>query len=225
MQGQAAVIFDMDGVLVETEPIYVEICQGLFKKLDVKISKERLQSYVGIPAHRMWSELCDDFALEHSVDGLIRREKAEQRDRLLGMNEIPMVSGVAHFIEKLHRSEIAMGVASSSSRDIIRIILTKTGLHTWFEAIISGEDVDLGKPAPDIFLKTCAFLKRKPIDCIVIEDSPHGIKGAKRAGMKAVGFANANSGNHDLSRADLVIDRFSSENVKRILKLFGDYGS
>lgn len=219
MHGQAAVIFDMDGVLVDTEPIYVDICRSLFKKLDVKISNERLQSYVGIPAHRMWSELSGDFRLGYSVDELIRREKAEQRDRLLGLSEIPMVSGVAAFIEKLHRSEIAVGVASSSSRDTIRIILTKTGLHPYFEAIISGEDVEQGKPAPDIFLKACAFLNRKPIDCIVIEDSPHGIKGAKRAGMKTVGFANSNSGNHDLSRADLLIDGFSSKNVKKILEL------
>jgi HAD superfamily hydrolase (TIGR01509 family) len=219
MHGHAAVIFDMDGVLVDTEPIYVDICRSLFKKFDVEISKERLQSYVGIPAHRMWSEISNDYAIVHSVDELIRREKAEQRYRLLSLNEIPMVSGVAAFIEKLHRSEITMGVASSSSRDIIRIILTKTGLNSWFEAIISGDDVEQGKPAPDIFLKACASLNRRPADCIVIEDSPHGIKGAKRAGMKAVGFTNPNSGCHDLSRADLVIDSFSLENVERILKL------
>ena len=76
MHGQAAVIFDMDGVLVDTEPIYVDICRSLFKKFDVEISKERLQSYVGIPAHRMWSEISHDFALEHSVDELIRSDEA-----------------------------------------------------------------------------------------------------------------------------------------------------
>ena len=147
MHGHAAVIFDMDGVLVDTEPIYVDICRSLFIKFGVEISKERLQSYVGIPAHRMWSEIRDDFAIEHSVDELMQSEKTEQRHRLLALNEIPMVSGVAAFIEKLHRSEIAMGVASSSSRDTIRIILKKTGLHPYFEAIISGEDVEQGKPA------------------------------------------------------------------------------
>ena len=208
----------MDGVLVDTEPIYVDICRSLFEKLDVEVSTERLLSYVGIPALRMWSEIRDDYDLEYSVDEMVRREKMEQHKRFIGMNRIPMVSGVAAFVEKLHRSEIAMGVASSSSRDIIRIILTKTGLRPYFEAIVSGEDVDQGKPAPDIFLKACARLNRRPADCIVIEDSPHGIKGAKRAGMKTVGFANPNSGCHDLSRADLVIDRFSPENVQKIFK-------
>jgi HAD superfamily hydrolase (TIGR01509 family) len=219
MKGPAAVIFDMDGVLVETEPIYVQICQDLFRKFGAEISRERLLSYVGIPAHRMWSELGDDFGLKYSVDEMIRREKTEQHDRFFEMNAIPMVSGVADFIEKLQRSDIAMGVASSSSRDIIRILLTKTGLSAYFKTIISGEDVEQGKPAPDIFLKACAGLNRKPADCVVIEDSPHGIRGAKRAGMKAVGFANPNSGSHDLSRADLVIDGFSLENIKKIIKL------
>ena len=63
MHGHTAVIFDMDGVLVDTEPVYVDICRSLFKRLDVKIPKERLQSYAGIPAHRMWSEISDDFGL------------------------------------------------------------------------------------------------------------------------------------------------------------------
>ena len=93
MKGHAAVIFDMDGVLVDTEPIYVEICQGLFRESGAEISRGRLLSYVGIPAHRMWSELRDDFGLEYSIDDMIRREKAEQEDRFFEMSTIPMISG------------------------------------------------------------------------------------------------------------------------------------
>ena len=129
-----AVIFDMDGVLVETEPIYVEICQYIFEQSGAVITGQRLLEYVGIPARRMWSELRDEYNLAYSVDELIQHEKSEQQSRFVGMEKIPVVPGVTDLIDKLHRSQIAMGVASSSSRDIIRILLTRTNLLRYFDA-------------------------------------------------------------------------------------------
>ena len=88
-----------------------------------------------------------------------------------------------------------------------------------FEVTVSGQEVAHGKPAPDIFLAAAAGLKRKPADCLVVEDSPHGIQGAATAGMKTVGVISPNSGSQDLSGADLIVKDFSPPNIQKIFSL------
>jgi len=114
-----------------------------------------------------------------------------------------------------------MAVASSSSREIVELILSKATIRFFFTAVVSGQDVSQGKPAPDIFLKAAETLEVDPRNCVVIEDSPPGVGGAKNAGMLCVGFANAHSGNLDLSGADLILQDFSHDSrmtLKRLVK-------
>jgi beta-phosphoglucomutase-like phosphatase (HAD superfamily) len=115
-----------------------------------------------------------------------------------------------------------MAVASSSSRDIVDLILSKLAIYRFFAATVSGKDVAQGKPAPEIFLKAAADLGVEPRNCIVIEDSPAGIAGAKAAGMICIGFANPNSGRLDLSDADLILDDFSPESRLKVKELVSD---
>ena len=113
-------------------------------------------------------------------------------------------------------SRFKVGLASSSRRQAIDLILQRLKLSGWFEATVSGEEVAVGKPDPEIFLTCAAKLGVKPEHCIVLEDSSPGIAGAKSASMKTIGFANPNSGNQDLSQADYRTAKI--EGV--ILKLF-----
>ena len=116
-------------------------------------------------------------------------------------------------------ARIRRAIASSTSLDLVQLILSKASLGSYFEVVISGDAVEKGKPAPDIFLRAASELGCPPSACVVVEDSPHGIRGAKRAGMKTVGFANQLSRNLDLSEADMVITDFATASVVKIMEL------
>ena len=216
-----AVIFDMDGVLVDTEPIYIDIGRHLFRKLGIEVSQERIMSYVGVAAKRMWAEIRRDFPLSQSLDELIQAERSEQWQRLSAMTRIPPTDGVVPFLRQLVNAGIRRAIASSTALDLVQLIISKALIGRYFEVVVSGDAVNEGKPAPDIFLYAASELDCAPSDCVVVEDSPHGIRGAKRAGMKTVGFANQLSRNLDLSEADMVITDFTTASVMKIFDLMG----
>ena len=218
MSDPKAVIFDMDGVLVDTEPIYISINRTLFAELGVTMSKEKLLTYVGISSGRFWGEIRKDYSLPQSLAELIAQEK-ERHAAYFSRMPIPEVAGARELITELTGEGISLAVASSSSMATISTILTKTGLISFFPELVSGQDIARGKPAPDIFLLAAERLRISPENCLVIEDSPHGVAGAKEAGMRCVGYANPNSGRQNLSRADMVVDDFSLENRERIVSL------
>jgi len=216
---RSAVIFDMDGVLVDTEPIYIDIGRHLFRKLGIEVSQERIMSYVGVPARRMWAEIRRDYLLPQSLDELIQAERSEQWRRLSAMTLIPPMDGVVPFLERLMTAGIRRAIASSTPLDLVQLIISRAMIGRYFEAVISGDQVKEGKPAPDIFLYAASELGCAPDDCVVVEDSPHGIRGARSAGMKTVGFANQLSKGLDLSEADIIITDFTASSVMRIFDL------
>lgn len=216
-----AVIFDMDGVLVDTEPLYFSITKRLLNHLDINLPEETLHGFVGISATTMWGTLRRKFNLAKKIEELISLEKEEQYKILSSLSSLNPIEGVLFLLEELHERRINLSIASSSPRTIVDLILEKTNLSSYFNSIVCGEDVINGKPNPDIFYQSSYVLQVSPEQCLVIEDSSHGIAGAKRAGMKCVGFQNRNSGNQDLSRADLIVTDFSHDNRQKILDLLG----
>ena len=112
--------------------------------------------------------------------------------------------------------EMQTAVASSTTKPIIEVILKKLKLYDLFNIIISGDEVENGKPAPDIFLQAAARLSVKPLECVVVEDSYNGVKAAKSAGMYCLGYHNPNSGCQNISDADKIINSFANINIKDI---------
>jgi len=219
--GTSAVIFDMDGVLVDTEPTYIDISRQMFRQLGIEMSEQRILSYVGVPAQRMWAEIRRDFRLPQSLDELLQSERSKQWQRLRAMTSLPPTDGVVAFLNQLMSAGIRRAIASSTSLDLVQLILSKAMIRSYFEVVISGDAVKEGKPAPDIFLCAASELGCAPSDCVVVEDSPHGLRGAKRAGMKTVGFANQLTRTLDLSEADIVIPDFTPARVLQIFDLIG----
>jgi beta-phosphoglucomutase family hydrolase len=203
-----AVIFDMDGVLVDTEPIYFAANRELFERLGFSVMQEGYARFIGLDASRMWAQLKAEHALPQPIPELVNLERDAMYRALLQASLTPM-EGLIPLLDDLQRRGIRLAIASSSAHRIINTILEKTGVRAYFAAIASGEDVAHGKPAPDIFLLAAARLGVAPQDCTVIEDAAAGVRGAKAAGMRVIGYRNPHSGEQDLGEADEVIERLS----------------
>ena len=204
-----ALIFDMDGVLVNTEPHHIFLEKKLFAGLKLNITEEEHNTYMGKANDVMWRELKQKYNLPYEVQELAERNKKEIIKFFSELKDIELMPGIINILEKLYQKRIPMAVASSSVAETIEIILTRTGLHKYFLYRVNSGLVKRSKPAPDIFLYTADLLSVRPEQCMVIEDSENGIKAAKAAGMFCVAYMGKSSGSQDQSLADECIHDFS----------------
>lgn len=153
----------------------------------------------------MWAELREKYSISSSIEELLQKQMGYKK-LLFGNRQLQSIEGIESLLNGLKNSNIKIGLASSSPREFIELILKNLGFFEYFEVVISGEEVVRSKPAPDIFLRVAELLKEQPSNCIVIEDSEHGVRAAKDAGMRCIGYINPNSGNQDLSLSDKLVN-------------------
>ncbi|HHZ12473.1 MAG: HAD family hydrolase [Caldicoprobacterales bacterium] len=199
-----AFIFDLDGVIIDSEPLHYEADKIVFREFGIELADGELDGYVGIDTRQMVTELRDKYNIETSVDDLLEKLQCVKLD-LLKTWKFEAIDGIRDLISDLKNNNIAIALASSSPMRFIRLAIEKIGISKHFDLIVSGEHVDKSKPEPDIFLRAAHLLEVKPSECLVLEDSVNGVTAAKRAGMKCIGFLNPNSGNQDLSKADKIV--------------------
>jgi beta-phosphoglucomutase family hydrolase len=211
-----AVIFDMDGVVAETEHIHIQAEKKTMLRYGVRISEDELHEYTGTTARVMFAELIRKYKLDTTFEKIFD-EKEEVMFKLLRKGVQP-TKGVDDLILKLKHMKIKLAIASSSHRRMIEYVLNWLKIAQFFDSVVGAEDVSRSKPDPEIFLKTAQLLKVKPEECLVIEDSKLGVEAAKRAGMKSLGYFNPNSGKQDLSGADFWTDDFSKLNLEELLR-------
>lgn len=214
-----AVIFDMDGVIIDSEPIHYKVNQELFKKLEIFVPNDEYKGFIGISNSTMWALIRDKYKLKPSTEELKIMHFNMIIENLKSCNKKP-IPGILNLLKELKQNNIPIGLASSSERECIKLVLRILDIKEYFNTFVSGEEVTNGKPAPDVFLRTAELLKVNPINCIVIEDSKNGTIAAKTAGMKCIGFQNKNSGNQDLSQADLIADSIEELNMNILNKLY-----
>lgn len=212
-----AVIFDMDGVLVDSEPFHFEVDKRVLKKCGFIANDDILNPYVGVSNPEMWKDLKEKYNLILSVEELLKLQ-SELRMDALNEKKIEAIDGIQELLNELKQNKIITAVASSSSRFFIEAILDALRIREYFAVILSGEEVQRGKPYPDIFLKTAEMLRVSPQECVVIEDSTNGVKAALSAGMKCIGYANLNSGLQDLSSAYTIVDSICKINYDFIVR-------
>jgi beta-phosphoglucomutase family hydrolase len=210
-----AVIFDLDGVIVESEDAHIESERQTLQKYNVNISAEELHRYTGTMAKIMFTELIAKYELNTTFEE-INGQKEEILFKLLAQDAEP-TKGVLNLIQKLQQREIKLAIGSSSTKKLVNFILNKLELTHVFNRVITAEDIKHSKPDPEIFLKAAIELGVKPSQCLVIEDSKLGVDAAKSAGMKCMGYRNPHSGNQDLSKADAIIDDFSKVDIEKML--------
>ena len=211
-----AVIFDMDGVLIDSEPEYMEMNRRLFSELGIDFENSDFNQYVGMSSFKMWSGIKERYGLVQDVKDLIETERKQMFDILSSGKISEPVKGIPELLKELRQNEIVLNVASSSAKINIELILNKLDLTKYFNFIVSGEEVKYGKPAPDIFLMVSDKCGIPPGKCLVIEDSSNGVTAAKSAGMKCIGFTNSGTNFQDLSGADFNVTDFNNDNIRRI---------
>jgi HAD superfamily hydrolase (TIGR01509 family) len=215
-----AVIFDMDGVIIDSQPYHFAVEEAMCREIGIEVSTEESHSFVGMAGEKVWDYLKNKFGLQKSIEELMAFENKARIKYFSSLENIRPIPGIVDLLEEINEHTIKTALASSSSIEVINIFISKLGLTHYFQHIISGNSVASGKPDPDIFIHTAQALQEAAADCVVIEDSANGVKAAKAAGMKCIGFCNANSGAQDLSLADMVVDDFTKLTVLIIKALY-----
>lgn len=213
------VIFDMDGVIVDTEPVHHYAYNRHFKQLNIDASPEMYASFTGNSTKNIFERLKLQFNLEADVETLVTTKRNLFNDAFNSKDDLYLLDGVEVLIKDLYTNGMQLVLASSSAMVTIDRIFNRFGLHEYFTHIVSGEDFPKSKPHPAIF-QHAAFLSQTPIEnCIVIEDSTNGIVAAKAAGIYCIGYDSFHSKMQDYSLADMVIRDFKElcyEKIKNI---------
>lgn len=207
------VIFDLDGIIIDSEPVHFKLEKQMMGELKISVSLEEHSSYVGMSSENMWQAIVDRHHLSYHPEDLVKKKHALYIDYLSKEKNLFPIAGVRELIKDLYENKFRLVIASSSPAGVIDIVLNKFNLANYFMAVVSGTQLTHSKPHPEIFLKAAKLAHCKPPDCVVIEDSENGVTAAKDAGMKCIGFLNPNSGTQNLTRADLMIKSFTGLNA------------
>lgn len=214
-----AVLFDMDGLMINTEPLQSRAYEIILRKYDKEpiFYPTGVIQKVGVREKDNWGLIKASHGLDMDISILI-----EQRGKIyasiLRKNLSPQ-PGLIDLINSLHDNKIIMAVASSSTPDQIAIVLEGLDIRQRFSAVVSGQSVERGKPYPDIFLETARQLDIDPQNyqnCIVLEDAQTGVEAGKAAGMKVIAVPNEFTADQDVSKADLVLSSLKDVNWERL---------
>lgn len=212
------VIFDMDGVLIDSEPVHFSAYVQHFKELNIEVSDELYQTFVGSSTKNIYSHIKERFNLTQSVQELITRKRELFYKSFNESVTLELINGVLELIKELHQNKVQLIVASSSSYQNINTVFKKFDLDRYFSHKVSGEDFPESKPNPAIFNKAVELSEHQKNECIVIEDSTNGIKAANNAGIFVIGYKSEES-NQNYETADLVISDYKEINFEKIQQL------
>jgi HAD superfamily hydrolase (TIGR01509 family) len=196
------VVFDLDGVIVDSEPIHEQATDEYLASLGIPDDEALREDMMG----RRVRELTDVFAKRL---GRPPEEVFAEREaifwRLLERDGPRPMPGLEAAIAGLSRAGLELAVATSGTRAYVGFVLERLGVRAAFKAVVSGDDVTLGKPDPETYLLTAGLLGADPADCVALEDTFHGVIAARSAGMHAVAVPNALTAGMDFSAADAVV--------------------
>ena len=204
MRNKKAVIFDMDGVLVDSEKYYIKLITEAFALNGKKVDERELYSIIGADEQRSLEYICtlvkrlgEEEPLKRDIFARLQDSRPEYRELLF--DEVP------DMLENLLTKGYILAIASSSSMKAIRRMLEETGLAKYFKVVVSGEEFVKSKPDPAIYNYAVERLGLKKEECVIIEDSAYGIEAGKRAGIDVIAVSRENAGQRQ-DRADLIID-------------------
>ena len=215
-----AFIFDLDGVIVDTEPVHRYAYFQHFSELNIEVTEEMFTSFTGNSTRNVFQRVKTIFNLvDADVEELILRKRSLFNDAFDHKEDLKLLEGVEILIKDLYQNGMQLILASSASKVTIERVFRRFGLHPYFTHIVSGEDFPKSKPHPAIFEFAASLSIAPKENCIVIEDSTNGVLAAKAAGIYCVGYNSIHSKLQDLSKADRIINHFDDLNFDIISEL------
>jgi pseudouridine-5'-monophosphatase len=199
------VIFDLDGTLLDTEPIYTVAAQAVVGRFGKVYDWSVKRHVVGGDPMRGARFIVEHLQLPMSAEQYIEEREGHMRELC---KTAPAKAGAERLIEALHARGIPMSIGTSSQRELAEL---KLGSHTFtsrFAHIVCSDDpgITSGKPSPDIFLRAARLMNAEPADCLVFEDTPKGVEAARNAGMRAIAVPDPEMRDSDFSHATLILD-------------------
>jgi beta-phosphoglucomutase-like phosphatase (HAD superfamily) len=212
------IIFDMDGVIIDSEPTHQKLEFEMFAELGLTISDEEHNTFVGTSSVDMWTMIKKNHTLNKTPEELLMYGRTKYWEAL-DQDRVPLVSGARELISLFYENDFIVQVASSATRPTVDKVIEHFQLQKYFIHRIGGNEVKKSKPDPEIFVRAAAQSNSNPANCLVIEDSTNGIKAAKEAGMHCIGYVNPGTGAQDLSAANIVVSSLKEINLKLVQTL------
>ncbi|MBO4747539.1 MAG: HAD-IA family hydrolase [Clostridiales bacterium] len=200
----SAVIFDMDGVLLDSEPYHDQTTTSILESYGAKGAYEAIRPFVGRSPEDMWAAMKIKYDIPASVEDLV---ELQWKKNVSGLSDsgLERSEGLSELLEFCHKKGIRVAVASSSRQDFMEAVFDHLDLWKYVEVFASGSEVENGKPMPDIFLLAATRLDVDPERCLVVEDSTAGVQAGRMAGMYTIGYDNPTSGGQNVNAADVVV--------------------
>ncbi|MBB5336137.1 HAD superfamily hydrolase (TIGR01509 family) [Pectinatus brassicae] len=216
-----AVIFDMDGVIVDSEAFHIKIKMQTLQEYGIEAQAKDCVPYAGRSSKAFFTDFVKKSKKNIAIEEIVARKHTLTTEYIQSGKEIKPVAGAIELIKELYAHKIPLALASSSVRTNIETFLKKFGVYECFSVVLSGAELPESKPNPAIYLQAAEKLGFKPEDCAVIEDAHAGVVAAKRAGNYCIAFNNPFYENcmADLSAADMMVDsllELSAEQIKQL---------
>lgn len=202
------VIFDMDGVIIDSELLHKKAYFETFKFIGVSVSDQLYKTLTGSSTINAFQKLVAHFQLDINPEDLVHHKRKRYIDFFENDPDLHLVKGAEDLIKYLYNKGLKLILASSSAMINIDRVFNRFQLNQYFEAKISGADLTVSKPNPEIFEKAAILANTPKHQCIIIEDSDNGVKAANDAGIFVVGYKNPFAADQNLQNADLKIKSF-----------------
>ncbi len=203
-----AVLFDMDGVIVDTEPLHHKAYFRMFYDRNLDVSDAMYHSFTGQSTLRVCQQLCEHFKLAVNPQELVLHKRIIFQELFKKDPELALITGALDRIEEYYENGLTLVLASSASMGTINAVFERFDLNRYFKAKLSGADLKASKPHPEIFLKAAQAAEKEKENCVVIEDSTNGIIAAKAANIRCIGYDSLHSKDQNYNLADKVITHF-----------------
>lgn len=194
-------IFDMDGLMVDTESLYFEAEKELARRFGREVKEETLARMMGRKPLESLIIFAQELQLEESPENLLAMRTALMREKLRShLRPRPGLYTIIHIFS----GRLKLAIATGAQQEFLDLIVDRLGLREKFEVLQASDEIKEGKPHPEIYLLTCRKLGLKPQECVVLEDSMNGVLAAKRAGCQVIAIPSPQAKGQDFSQADFI---------------------
>ena len=218
--GLKAVLFDMDGVIVDTEPLHRKAYFKMFEEYGADVDVEMFSTFTGASTQNVCEQIINRFGIDAGWEELAAAKRGHFKNYFDTDPDFDLIPGVKELIQHYFENGITLVLASSAHMNTINMVFDKFELNPYFKAKISGADLKESKPHPEIFELAAEMSDCSKDCCMVIEDSTNGIKAANAAGIFCAGYASEHSKLQDYESADILVYDFEDLRLEKMRKYF-----